>query len=86
MKKGDRLGEVDGAAVPAGADGLLRGIIRDGTPVNKGEKLGDIDPSMNRAHLDSISEKSRAIAGGVLEAVLMLRSPCDLTSGGRGRT
>jgi xanthine dehydrogenase accessory factor len=72
VKRGDRLGEVGGADVLAGADGLLRGIIRDGTPVKKGEKLGDIDPSMNRAHIDRISEKSRAIAGGVLEAVMML--------------
>jgi len=64
---------VDGVEVLAGADGLLRGIIRDGTPVKKDEKLGDIDPSMDRAHLDGISEKSRAIAGGVLEAVMMLR-------------
>jgi xanthine dehydrogenase accessory factor len=77
VKRGDKLGDVDGVEVLAGADGLVRGIIRDGTPVKKDEKLGDIDPSMDRAHLDSISEKSRAIAGGVLEAVLMLRSPGD---------
>jgi xanthine dehydrogenase accessory factor len=78
VKRGGRLGKVDGADVLAGADGLVRGIMRDGTPVRKGEKLGDIDPSMNRAHIDSISEKSRAIAGGVLEAVLMLSSPGHL--------
>ena len=86
VKRGGRLGKVDGADVLAGADGLVRGIMRDGTPVKKGEKLGDIDPSMDRAHLDSISEKSRAIAGGVLEAVLMLRSPGDLNGGRMGRT
>jgi xanthine dehydrogenase accessory factor len=72
VKSGDRLGNIGGSDVLAGADGILRGIIRDGTPVKKGVKLGDIDPSMNRVHLDSISEKSRAIAGGVLEAVMML--------------
>jgi len=75
VKKGDLLGEVGGAEVRAGGDGILRGIIRDGTPVRENEKLGDIDPSMDRSHLDRISEKSRAIAGGVLEAALMLRSP-----------
>jgi xanthine dehydrogenase accessory factor len=72
VKKGDVLGDVGGAPVVAGADGIVRGIIRDGTQVKKDEKLGDIDPSMDRAHLDAISEKSRAIAGGVLEAVMML--------------
>jgi xanthine dehydrogenase accessory factor len=86
VKSGDILGNVDGAEVRAGGDGILRGIIRDGTPVRENEKLGDIDPSMDRAHLDHISEKSRAIAGGVLEAVLMLRTSGANTIKTEGRT
>jgi hypothetical protein len=35
-------------------------------------KLGDIDPTMERERCYSISGKSRAIAGGVLEACTAL--------------
>jgi xanthine dehydrogenase accessory factor len=59
-------------AVKSSAKGIVRGIIRDGTPVKKGMKLGDIDPTMVREHCFTISEKSRAIAGGVLEACMTL--------------
>jgi len=90
VNKGDVLGDVGGAPVKAGAYGLLRGMIRDGTPVKMQEKLGDIDPSIDRAHLDAISEKSRAIAGGVLEAVMMLErrdatKEADSPKRGRGK-
>lgn len=61
-----------GAPVVAGADGILRGIIRDGTPVESREKLGDIDPTFSEENLRHISEKARAIAGGVLEAAMLL--------------
>jgi xanthine dehydrogenase accessory factor len=51
-------------------DGVLRGLIRDETPVNKGAKLGDIDPRGERAYCHTISEKARAIGGSVLEAIM----------------
>jgi xanthine dehydrogenase accessory factor len=35
-------------------------------------KIGDIDPRAAREHCFTISDKSLAIAGGVLEAVLYL--------------
>ncbi len=78
LKRGDIVGNVewvggDPAEVTAGSDGLLRGIMRDGTTVHENEKLGDIDPTMDRTHLARISEKARSIAGGVLEAALLLR-------------
>jgi xanthine dehydrogenase accessory factor len=69
-----RITGEDGKAYPltATADGIVRGIIRDGTPVEKGMKLGDIDPTMIREHCYTISDKARAIAGGVLEACITL--------------
>ncbi|HVB72351.1 MAG TPA: selenium-dependent molybdenum cofactor biosynthesis protein YqeB [Ktedonobacteraceae bacterium] len=56
------------AAIP----GILRGLVRDGLPVHAGMKVGDIDPRATRAHCFTISDKSRAVAGGVLEAVMYL--------------
>ena len=54
------------AAIP----GILRGLVRDELPVYTGMKIGDIDPRATRAHCFTISDKSRAVAGGVLEALM----------------
>lgn len=58
--------------VIATISGILRGLVRDGLPVSMGMKVGDIDPRAVREHCFTISDKSRAIAGGVLEAMLYL--------------
>lgn len=61
-------------AVPmtAGISGIVRGLVRDGLVVSAGMKVGDIDPRAIREHCFTISDKSRAIGGGVLEAILYL--------------
>jgi xanthine dehydrogenase accessory factor len=74
---GDVLGHIDtggGGQVPvqAAISGLLRGLIRDGTPVAAGMKLGDVDPTADAASCHTVSDKALAVAGGVLEALLML--------------
>jgi len=79
VERGDTVGWISGArerkkAVKSSAKGIVRGIIRDGTSVKKGMKLGDIDPTMTMELCFWISEKSRAIAGGVLEACMTLLS------------
>jgi len=55
-------------------EGTIRGLLRDGMDVEAGMKVGDIDPRCERSHCFSISDKSRAIAGGVLEALLHLEA------------
>ena len=61
--------------VEATIDGLLRGLIRDGYPVTKGFKIADIDPRLDEyENCFTISDKARCIAGGVLEAILHLKS------------
>ena len=60
--------------VLAAISGILRGLVRDGLPVSVGMKVGDIDPRAVREHCFTISDKSRAVAGGVLEAMLYLLS------------
>lgn len=70
VRKGDRVGTVQGEALSAPIDGVLRGLLRPGLTVSKGLKMGDIDPRGNREFCFTISEKALAIAGGVLEAIL----------------
>ena len=71
VQAGETVAEVSGAQVQAGISGVLRGILRDGIRVQKQMKAGDIDPRGTREHCFTISDKARAIAGGVLEAILM---------------
>jgi xanthine dehydrogenase accessory factor len=70
VRKGDLLGDVLAEEVRAEIDGVVRGLIASGYEVTKGLKLGDIDPRGNPSHCTTISDKSRAIGGAVLEAVL----------------
>jgi xanthine dehydrogenase accessory factor len=59
-------------SVLAALSGRLRGLLRDGLLVSTQMKIGDIDPRAIREHCFTISDKSRAVAGGVLEALLYL--------------
>jgi xanthine dehydrogenase accessory factor len=68
VKKGDLVLYVDSKPVHAPFDGILRGLIRE-MIVEKGEKVGDVDPRARKGYCFTISEKARGIAGGVLEAV-----------------
>jgi len=64
--------------VTASIDGLLRGILRDGSPVREGMKIADIDPrAEERNNCFTISDKARCIAGSVLEALMYLERPID---------
>ena len=78
VRKGDIIAEVENehgrTPIPATSDGLLRGLIRDGYPVSKGFKIADIDPRLDEyQNCFTISDKSRCIAGGVVEAILHLK-------------
>lgn len=55
--------------VKAQISGIVRGILQEGVYVTKGMKAGDIDARCERNHCFTISDKARAIGGGVLEAV-----------------
>ena len=69
VKKDDVVLYVDKTPVRAAIDGVVRGLIMPMT-VQQNEKLGDVDPSGDGGHCTTISEKARAIAGGVLEAIM----------------
>jgi xanthine dehydrogenase accessory factor len=49
---------------------VLRGILPADFPVQAGTKIGDIDPRDDPAICGLVSDKSLAIGGGVLEAIL----------------
>lgn len=63
------VGEV---VVRAAIGGVLRGLIRPGLEVAAGTKVADVDPRGARESCFTVSDKARAVAGGVLEAVLAL--------------
>lgn len=68
---GEVLGFVDGVEVLSPIAGILRGLIYEGLVVTKNMKIGDVDPRAQAEHCLTISDKARAIGGGVLEALLM---------------
>lgn len=66
---GDVVCAVGDVPVAAAIAGVVRGCIRPGIEVEKGVKLGDIDPRGVREYCFTVSEKARALGGSVLEAV-----------------
>lgn len=68
--KGEVIGRVGTEAVTASLDGILRGLIRPGSQVTTGVKIGDIDPRGDAGYCHTVSEKARALGGSVLEAIL----------------
>jgi xanthine dehydrogenase accessory factor len=52
--------------------GVVRGLLRSGTEVTRGLKLGDVDTRNDPSYCQTVSDKALAIGGGVLEAVLAL--------------
>lgn len=65
------VGAVDEDPVCAQVPGMVRGMLADGVRVTLGEKVGDVEPRGAAVDPARISEKARAVAAGVLEAVLI---------------
>ena len=68
---GEVVAMVGRQPVHAEIDGIIRALLRSGTTVKKGTKLGEIDPSGDKEACYAIRPRMRAIAGGVLEAIMM---------------
>ena len=68
--KGDTIAEVNDSPLKAPFNGSLRGLIRPGLIVKKGLKIGDLDPRDDPRYCTLISDKSLALGGSVLEAIL----------------
>jgi xanthine dehydrogenase accessory factor len=75
VKAGEPIAVIDNVQIKTVIDGLLRGIIRDGTNVARGLKVADVDPRLTeKENCNTISDKARSIGGAVLEAILYLKN------------
>ena len=77
VKMGEIVATVNDLPVKAQLGGIVRGLLHADLMIKTGMKVGDIDPRAVLAHCYTISDKSLAVAGGVLEAILTLRNLLD---------
>ena len=70
VEEGQPVARVAGAEVCARLTGVVRGMLPAGLDVTRGMKAGDIDPRCEAGHCFTVSDKARAIGGGVLEGLL----------------
>lgn len=77
IKAGEIVADVKGVPVRAVFEGIVRGMMHGGVQVKEGQKIGDIDPRLEKDYCFTVSEKALAIGGAVLEAIL---SKMDLTT------
>ncbi len=70
IQEGETLGKIGDTPVVAALSGVIRGLLRNDTPVQTKTKLGDIDPRGTLSYCGEVSDKALAIGGGVLEAIL----------------
>ncbi|MDQ7822632.1 MAG: selenium-dependent molybdenum cofactor biosynthesis protein YqeB [Candidatus Eremiobacteraeota bacterium] len=68
VSAGDELARVGKEGLQASFDGVVRGLLKEGLAVRRGEKLGDLDGRFD-VDVSLISDKARAIGGSVLEAI-----------------
>ncbi len=72
VEAGEIVGYVNDTPMRSQISGVLRGILPDGVAVFEGMKSGDVDPRGQRTNCFTISDKARAVAGSVLEAILSI--------------
>jgi xanthine dehydrogenase accessory factor len=70
LAAGQLIATIEGQEIRAAFAGVLRGLVHPQVMVTPGFKIGDLDPRGEVSHCFTISDKSLAIAGGVLEAIL----------------
>lgn len=70
VDEGQTIAMVNDKNVTAMFSGVIRGLLYDGLFVYKGMKIGDVDPRNDSNYCALVSDKSLAIGGAVLEAVI----------------
>jgi xanthine dehydrogenase accessory factor len=63
------VGWVGDLPLVASVSGVLRGLLRSGVTVAKGDKLAEVDPENDRDICYTIRDKTKVVAGSVLEAI-----------------
>lgn len=69
VDKDEIVAKVGDVPVHAMMGGIVRGMLQPEVPVHTGMKCGDIDARCEKEHCYTVSDKARAIGGGVLEAI-----------------
>ncbi len=69
VQTGDIIARINDIPVRAELSGVLRGLIYPNTQVNKGMKVGDIDPRGIKDYCFTVSDKALSVGGGALEAI-----------------
>ena len=82
VEKGEIVATVEGQPIQAQIRGTIRGLLPTGTIVCSGMKSGDVDPRCCMDNCYTVSDKARAVGGGVLEAILMLREANHVSENG----
>lgn len=59
-----------GKKITAPIKGVLRGLLHEGLVVQKGMPIAEIDPRDDAHYCSFVSDRSLAVGGGVLEAIL----------------
>ena len=70
LEAGKLIASVDDHEIRAPFRGVLRGLLHSGLAVRAGLKVGDLDPRNDPRYCTLVSDKSLAVGGGVLEAIL----------------
>lgn len=70
VEAGQQIAEVNGQPLVAPFKGVLRGLLHPGLQVHVGDKVGDLDPRDDDRFCRLVSDKSLAVGGGVMEAIL----------------
>ena len=73
LEQGELVSQVSEKPVYAPISGVLRGLINPGIRVLKDQKIADIDPRDDPKYCNLISDKSLAVGGAVLAAILSRR-------------
>jgi xanthine dehydrogenase accessory factor len=74
VRAGQVVATLDGAALAAPLDGILRGLTHDGVVVEQGTKCIEVDPRGDIRHVTGIGERPGAIGDAVVRAIRAFRS------------
>jgi xanthine dehydrogenase accessory factor len=72
VQAGTLVGHVETSPILSPLDGRLRGLLADGTRVEAGLKVGDVDPRGALVDAARISDKGQAVGRGVVDAARTL--------------
>jgi len=70
IAEGETIGYAGSSIVKACVSGSVWGLVREGLNVKQGQKIGDIDPRGERDLCFQITPQARAIAEGVVRAIV----------------